>query len=273
MSRENLFSINLDSEKVIDREELILRKESDELAAKRAELNKRLSGDILKSVNKSVFSSLFPIISTFIAFVLCAIALRDEGKISPLPFALAGVFLVMAVVLVARNKKREKSNDDHDLDAIDGEYAVFNELVKKELGIPEKAKEIEIFTDMYSEEDKDADKIYTNDTAYVFKEGDIFCFGYGSVVLGIPLSAIESIVRVDEEVAFESWGKDVPYDRGNYMQYKIKKIEVDKYDEYYSMNGYYSLRFTELATDFEVVIPLYDIEPVIDILKIKPISE
>ena len=57
------------------------------------------------------------------------------------------------------------------------------------------------------------------------------------------------------------------------MQYHIEKKELDKYDEYYTMEGYYSLRLSHLDRDFEVMIPLYDIEPLLDILKIDPIEE
>ena len=274
MSRKNLFDINMESERVIDHEEFILRRENAELAAKRKELNEHLGKDIMRSVKKNVFSSLLPIISLFFAMILCAIAFRADKGIAYIPFALAGVFIVVAAVLHFRNKKKEKSEEKDSLfDDIDNEYGALNKLVRKDLDIPDEAVEIEIFTNMYSDDDEELVKVYTNDTASVFEEQGKLCFLYGSVVIGFDLSELESVVRVEDEIVFESWCKDVPYDRGSYMQYKIKQNKINEYEENYSMIGYYSLRFTHLDTSFEVVVPLYDIDPLLDIIRIKPIEE
>jgi hypothetical protein len=264
----------MESESVIDHEEFILRRENAELAAKRKALNERLGKDIMSSVKKNVFSSLLPIISLFFAMILCAIAFRAAEGIAYIPFAIAGVLIVVAAVLHFRNKKKEKSEDnDPLLDDIDNEYGALNKLVRKDLDIPEEAVEIEIFTNMYSDDDAEPVKVYTNDTASVFEEKGKLCFFYGSVVIGFELSDLEAVVRVEDQIVFDSWCKDVPYDRGSYMQYKIKQNKIDEYEENYSMTGYYSLRFTHLDTPFEVIVPLYDIEPLLDIIKIKPIEE
>ena len=183
------------------------------------------------------------------------------------------LFFVAAVLFIRNRKAQNSQKPDEELNDIDEKFGVLNELVKKDLKVPEDAKELEIFTNMYFENDKEDRQKYTGDTAYVFEEDGKLCFWYGSVVLGILVSRIEAVVKVNEKVKFDCWIKDEPYDSGEYAQYSITKNTEDKYEEYYSMTGYYSLRFLHFGTSFEVIIPLYSIEPVLDILKLEIVEE
>lgn len=277
MSRKNMFTINIDSDSVIDFDELVLRKESREMAQKRKALDDRLSLAMHQSIRKRLVLDIIPFIAVMIA-VACIVAsiyeYLNSHSLPIIPSVLALAFLFVASVSFVMSLKRNKKNEmDGGIKLVDDEYGVYNELVKKELGVPEDAKAVEIFTNMYSQNDAKLGEVYTNDTANVFEEDGKLCFHYGSAVLGFPMLEIEGVVKIDDTVTFDSWGKDIPYDRGNYMQYKIKKNKVDGYVENYSMTGYYSLRFTHFDTPFEIVIPLYDIDSILEILKTEPITE
>ncbi len=273
MERENLFSINLDSDKVIDREELVIRRESEELSAKRDVLNKQLMRSFHKSTRKTLLRLFIPFISVMLGIVFFVFSL-DNGNLHTASLIVAIVlFAVGAISFIKnRNAKNSKAHSE-ELDDVNDGYGSLNELVRNELCVPFDAKEIDIFTCMYSEKKKDNDKIHSTNTAHVFEENGKLCFWYGKVILAIPLSSIEAIVKVDEEVKFDAWTKDSEYDSFDYSHYEIKKNAVNEYQEYYSMLGYYSLRFSYDDMPFEVIIPIYDIEPVLDILKVEPITE
>ncbi|MBE6589561.1 MAG: hypothetical protein E7643_05215 [Ruminococcaceae bacterium] len=277
MARENLFKINVDDDSVIDFEEFILRRESDELAAKRKELSQRLETTLEKTVKKGLLLFLVPFVSLMIG-VLCVILTLEgyfeDGTVSPLPVLAAILFFcVAAVTYIVYRRHSKKEELDTDLDSVGNEYTTLNDRSRAELNIPENAPAIEIFTDMYSADDDEKNSVYSNDEATVFEENGILCFYYGSAVIGVPISEIEAVVKSDGSVSFEFWNKDIPYNRGDYMQYKIEKHKVDEYDENYSMTGYYSIRFTHSGTPFEIIVPLYDITPVLAILKTEPITE
>ncbi len=273
MQRENLFSINLDSDKVIDREELVIRRESEELSAKRAALNKQLMGSFHKSTRNTLLQLFISFISVMLGIVLFVFSF-DNGNVHAVSLIVAIVlFAVGAISFIKnRNAKNSKAHSE-ELDDVNDGYGSLNELVRNDLCVPFDAKEIDIFTNMYSERKKDSEKTHSTDTAHVFEEDGNLCFWYGKGIISIPLSSIESLVKVDEEVKFDAWTKDAEYDSFDYSHYEIKKNAVNEYQEYYSMSGYYSLRFSHLEVPFEVIIPLYDIEPVLDILKIEPITE
>ena len=64
MQRKNLFSINLDNDKVIDYEELVIRRESEDMAERRSKLEKQLFGaSYRKSIYKQSLKSLISVIS------------------------------------------------------------------------------------------------------------------------------------------------------------------------------------------------------------------
>jgi len=210
--------------------------------------------------------------------VLCVILTLEgyfeDGTVSPLPVLAAILFFcVAAVTYIVYRRHSKKEELDTDLDSVGNEYTTLNDRSRAELNSPENAPAIEIFTDMYSADDDEKNSVYSNDEATVFEENGILCFYYGSAVIGVPISEIEAVVKSDGSVSFEFWNKDIPYNRGDYMQYKIEKHKVDEYDENYSMTGYYSIRFTHSGTPFEIIVPLYDITPVLAILKTEPITE
>ena len=275
MKRENLFKNNLDSECIIDHEEFVLRRESDELTEKRNELDNRLGEEVKKTIQKGLFFFAGPLFGLILGILFAVIAVDEYLKtntLQPLPTLFAVLSLCAALVIFLISKKKHEEIDPK-FDNLDHEYGDLTTLSKTELHVPENAPTIEIFTDLYSEEDNESDGVYTNEETTVFEENGMLCFYYGSAVIGFPLSEIEAIVKTDLPIFFSSWDKEVPYDGDEYAQYNIQLNKIDKYNENYTMTGYYSLRFTHSGTPFEVVIPPYEIAPVLEILKIEPITE
>ena len=278
MERKNLFSINIDDESVIDNEEFVLRRESAELSAKRDQLSEELTKAVQKSIKKSFLRMLPTFLGCGIGVLMGSIAFEIFESREKFPAVLgiiAGVLFVAGIVYAVINGKRAKANEDKPeahMEELDQKFEAFNAEVKRELGVPEDAPQVDLLTYMYSPDDKTKKTVYSGDTANVFVEDSKLCFWYGEAVIGFPMDEIEALVKVNESITFGGWMPDDPHDSLKYTQYGIEKKEVE-YDEQYTMKGYYSLRLTREGAPFEVLFPLFDAESILKLLDREIVEE
>jgi hypothetical protein len=280
MTRKNLFSINTSSKRAvgIDNETFVLQRESTELSAKRDSLNEELANAMHKTIKKSLLRLLPAFLGCGLGVILGSVAFEIFESKEVFPAALgivAGMLFVAGIVYGVINGKKQKENEDkpdEGMEELDDKYEAFNAEVKRELGIPEDAPQVDILTYMYSLDDKTKKTVYSGDTANVFIEDGKLCFWYGEAVVGFPMSEIEALVKVNEPITFEGWMPDDPHDSLKYAQYDIEKKEVD-YDEHYTMKGYYSLRLTHEGEPFELLFPLFDAEKLLKLLDLEIVEE
>lgn len=278
MERENLFRVDLDAlDTEINRAEFILRRESAAVKAEREALNEKWSKSILKSVigARGVVNIFF--VTCLLGGLLCGLITLIEylenqalsGALLAMPIiflALSVVFLVLKVVF----GKKEGKNDS--VDAIDNELGRLNEISKRELRVPSDARKVEIFAQFY-DKSSTPDEPYDVDEVEIFEENGKLCLYYVDVVIAVPIDSIEAVVKLGAPITFSDWMKDEPYDSELYAPYHIVKKQVGEYEEEYSMNGSYSIRFSKEGTPFELIVPLYEIEPFLDILKMEVTEE
>ena len=270
MLRENLFKIDINSDKLIEAEEFILRSEGEELTTKRQALDDRMNALLKRTIQKGMLV-MIPLVLLMIGIVCAVFSFRtflEVNKLSPIPTVAALIFLVLALLAYLWYRKQTKTNDiDAEIEQINQQYADLNELSKKELCVPRDARTVEIFTDLFSLSGDKEDNVYTNDEVCVFRENEMLCIYYGSAVIGVPMSDLEAIVKSEEQISFDTWEKDTPYNEGVYSQYNIEEIKVDDLDEHYTMTGYYKVQFTHAEKPFEMIVPPYDIAPMLELLR------
>lgn len=278
--RQNMFSINMDSKSVIDHENLILRRESAELSAKRQELDKLLDKALNINLKKILWRILPPYIIAGIGMLIGSIAFEafeENGAFPIVPTAIAGILIVVGILLAFLNHKKDKAEETEKDTALEQGYDAFgdfNEQVKRDLRVPEDAVDVEVFTILYSEkDDKNEEFAYSNDTTTAFVEDGNLCFWYGEAVIGFPMSDIEALVKVNEPITFDAWMPDDPHDSFKYMQYGVELKKVDEYTEHYTMKGYYALRFAHEGTPFELLFPLYDTMPLLNLIDREVVEE
>ena len=280
MTRKNLFSINTSNKRAvgIDNEAFVLQRESTELSAKRDSLNEELANVMHKTIKKSLLRLLPAFLGCGLGVILGSVAFEIFESKEVLPAILgiiAGFLFVGGIVYGVIHVKKQKANEnkpDESMEELDKKYKAFNAEVKRELGIPENAPQVDILTYMYSTEDKTTKNVYSGDTTNVFIENGKLCFWYGEAVIGFPMSEIEALVKVNESITFEGWMPDDPHDSLKYAQYGIEKKKVD-YDEHYTMNGYYSLRLTHEGEPFELLFPLFDADALLGLLNREIVEE
>ncbi|MBO4979226.1 MAG: hypothetical protein J6D16_02340 [Clostridia bacterium] len=280
MERENLFRVDLDSEKddvVIDREEFILRRESAAVAAEREALNEKWRKSLLKSVIgvhsvMNIFFVLF-LLGGLLCGLMTLIEYLESKVLSEALLATTILFLALSVVFLVLKVvfgKKEGKNDSPD--AIDDELGRLNEISKRELRVPRDARKVELFWQFY-EKNSTFDEPYDLDEVEIFEENGKLCLYYIDAVIGVPIDRIEAVVKLGDTITFSDWMKDEEYDSAPYVQYGITKRQVGEHEEEYSMNGYYSIRFREEGTPFEILVPPYEIKPFLDILKMEVTKE
>lgn len=279
MIRKNIFRTNLDDESVIENEKFVLRRENEEIAARRKELGDQLGDALKKTIKKSLLRILPAYITAGIGILLGSIAFEMFEEQEKFPIALtviSAVLILTGIVLAILNHKKTKAEEDkpdESLEQLDKIYDDFDEEVKKDLGVPADAPEVEIFVNTYSADDKKKKKtIYELYPTIAFIENGKLCFWYGEAVVGFAMDEIEALVKVNDPITFDSWLADDPHDSLKYTQYGIEKKEVD-YEEEYTMTGYYSLRFAHEGEPFELIFPLFDAEKLLKLLDREIVEE
>jgi hypothetical protein len=259
MERKNILVAN-----AID-ETFILRRESDELAAKRKELAEKLTAEVQKTIKKALLRKIPSFAAFLIGATLGLAAFESHEKAIALTVA-AVVLIGVGIVLAILNHKREKAEakkTNENLAQLDALYNALDEEVKGDLGVPTDAVKVGFFTEN-DDLNKQGQPIYSNYTAFAFVENETLCFWqYGEILGGIPLNEIESLVKVNTPITFDNWGSDDAPDSPKYAQYGI--AETPKTGEY-SMTGYYSLRVVHADEHFEVRFPLFDADALLGLI-------
>jgi hypothetical protein len=271
--------VNIDSDDVqIDREELILRRENPTIKADREALNAKLGKAIMKHAFGTagvmmILSTLLLMGGLYFGLMMLVNYFRDK-VFSVLPLCITLVALILGGVFALIRKKLEKKSEENSpIDALDDSFARINEISRRDLGVPDGIDSVQIFGYFYDEENTPSGA-YDVDEVGVFVEEGKLCLHHVDVVIGIPLESIEGIVKCHETVTFKDWICGEDGDEEGYLQYGIEKKQIDEYNEEYSMNGYYSLRFSLEGTPMEMILPLYnDIEPLLSILNLEVSEE
>ena len=140
-----------------------------------------------------------------------------------------------------------------------------NELVSKiasGLGIPENCAKIDVLCRPYklkNGKEHYQGKQYENFSMWVFTENDNLCFADVSGVWAFPISSITSVTLFPGHTKLTTWNKEENVNSPKY------KREVRFYNGDYFVKGYYSLQLERQGEEWEVLIPVYDIEPICEL--------
>ena len=259
MKRGNLFTVNLDGNGGIDESAFVLRRESAELREAREALDGRLTRLLRGSVRRALLLTFAVWGPLIVGVLLLWRAVTDwiETGAPALPALVAGIVLlaVAGVLFLVRRRLDNEERTEREGEALNCAYGELNARAKAELGVPEDAAETEVLSEMYTEETPLPCEAYTGESVSIFLSEDSLCFFYGSEVIGIPLSSIEELAHVEEEITLDSWNREEPFDGEKYRAYGIVKTEVDQYEERYTLRGYSALRFTHMDTSLELFPP------------------
>lgn len=263
MERENIFRINLNEDKLIDREEFIIRRESAAVSEERKKLDDRMFKTAMKGVSKAR-----SILHT--ATVICIyIGIRqildyiDTKEFSVLGILTAIVGLIICVMFQIAGKVLTRKSESKK-EALNKEYDELCRISERDLNVPASAKTVDIFTYLYDENGQ-INEAYANEEVKIFEDDRKLCVYFFEAVIGIPIESIESVVYIDYPIEFSGWNKEAPYDS---EEYEAAEIYHDNDGDIYYMDNYYSIRFSSEGKAYELMVPTYDIEPFLDTVKL-----
>ena len=260
---KNIFGMNLDKDE-LDAKKIILRETDEGLSKQQDDMGEDLEQYAKKATLSGPLSVLLYISGLLMAICLYVTFVPDE----PLWWFLlpAGVFGAITVVLViCGNVRRNRVvNSDEFQTALQRSERVAEEA-RICLGVPADAADIDVFGCAYKIKKGQVKQgipgcEFINFSMWMFVEKDHLCLADVGAVYGISLSSILRVVRTERKITFDDWNKDAPYNKEPYKAFKISK---NNNTDILYMRGYCSVQFLLDGEECELVIPAYDIDPVL----------
>ena len=266
MLRKNMFNMNASSEDSnYECDELLIRKLDEKMAAEKKKIDGELNRHISKMLN--VFSVgflinaiLFALGVLFLCFYIGDLLNNDTVQMA---YLIGGMLSLIAAfaIYVYRTKIKKPHAESQEYETFSDEMDRFYDLCARSLNVPEKAQEVEIYTYLYTEEkgvreNFCSNNAYINETMKIFEEDGKLCIYCADSVWGVPIDSIDEIVEIKENIFFSEWDKEIPHNKGDYMQYRIEELP----DGDYKINGYYTIKFNYNDSHYEILVPKYEIE-------------
>ncbi|HEY8365250.1 MAG TPA: hypothetical protein VIK84_06720 [Haloplasmataceae bacterium] len=281
---KNVFGIKQDyqvSENNIDGKVFLTHK-----TPKEHEIKFNNNEEILNELKKKTTLPLALRVIKFLSFIISIIfiggILRSKVSIStayknaPYFFYIAGICLILGLTLyiVEKSKLRKLVESEYfkeTLDKIEKDI----EDAKQILGIPQDAYSLDVLTFTYKENDQGERKICTsrlfqfiNLDLYAYVKDDCLCFASVYEVLSIPLKSLIEIKEINKKASLAKWNKEVSYNAPEYKQYKIREANGILF-----IKPYYSIIINDPLGEFEIYIPCYDIDKIVQLTNLNIVKE
>lgn len=184
-------------------------------------------------------------------------------------------FIVLRIIAHIKDKKI-KNSEEYNLAL---QYAEgVNNAVFSELSVPLNAKEIDIlyFTYKIKKGEIKFERIGFDDpillnTPYKFftDEGKLY-FADLEGKYSIELTSLKAIKTIKERIVINLWNKDVPHNKGEYKQYKMRQTD----SEGYLLKYYHILEFEHNGEQWGIYFPCYELPLIEELtgLKAEPLK-
>lgn len=266
---KNIFGVNLKGPGEPDGKEFIVRSAEGELAHRQEEVAQEVS-----AYQRRAGVPLWLKIIQLIAFVgggVCIIGVvkalgndtpwetaKQNGAVWFLVAGGIGLAVALAIFLLDKFFNRKVMGSGAYAEA-NGRMEKVNAEACEALAIPAEAKTCDVLLESYRTRAKDGKRAvfsastYFNFSAIVFREGDAICFADPTTVFKIPLERIERLVLVPKRIMFSGWNKEVPFNKGEYKQYKIRR---NNYGYFVKPHLMLCIRGSE---EFMILLPPYEV--------------
>ena len=258
----NLFTVNVKT-KEHGFDEFLIRRSDNTLKAQYDENSKLVGGAIKKKFAPLMCLWTVALIcgSIFIDIFMDAVKEKDFAQaystmgwmlyIGIAGIALSVVFFLAIIIGLRKFMSKPKMQN------LFQEQKELTDKLARGLRVPENSAEIDIMFRPYklkNGKEKYQYKYYENLPMWVFVENDNLCFADTFGVWAVPLSGITTISPFPGHAKLSAWNRE-----GKFNSPEFKKA-VRYYKGYYIVKGYYSLQIMHHSEEWEVLIPVYDID-------------
>ncbi len=192
-------------------------------------------------------------------------AIKNAFNNAPYIFVIGiccAVFYLVVFLLSLKKKKKVLSSEE--VNNANNDYEKRSEAIFSRLNVPSNALKMDVMHFTYKVK-KDEIQFKGNGMSptpvymlefRVFVEEENLFLASLEAKWSIPLAEIGEIEKQEKRIGFNGWNKEVPYDKGEYKQYKISR---DNYGITY-MKTYYIVKINHNSEEFGLYLPCYEIE-------------
>lgn len=180
---------------------------------------------------------------------------------APVIFYGGGVCLVLWAVLFCVEKlKYKKVDDSGEIDKALESMEELNLRSEDQLGIPHDHKKVDVLSFRYTEKNgkiKIKEELFykhMNNEMKLFRNGDDLCLADIDSVYSFPINDIKKYVLKKKKANMDEWNKDVPFNKGEYKQYKITSNDYGTI-----FCRYYAMQISDVFGEYELFFPEYEL--------------
>ena len=260
---KNLFAIDIDKSQA-EFDHFVIRSVDQDLSKKQEETVDKLE----EHEKKSALPTWLRIVK-YLCFYFFLIVIGSMIKVGKEAFLNAPVLCVLGmlggvigIALWTVEKKKVKNTVKSDDFKNDVEsYSEFTEECFSELGVPNDAKQADIFTKPYKMKNGKEKRAsgwfeYVNQEVHLFLEGNMLCIADVNNVIGIPIEDMTGIYTINKRVSFLGWNKEEAFNKTPYKQYKMTS---NQYGVIF-IKTHYSLRFSSFGEEYEILFPAHELD-------------
>lgn len=180
---------------------------------------------------------------------------------APAIFIVGGVCAVLwAVLYFIEKHKFQKALDNGDIDEMIENMKELNYRSEDLLGVPHDFEPVDVLSFRYTEKDgkiKIKEELFykhVNNEMKLFRNGDDLCLADIDSVYSFPISDIKKYVLKKKKANMDEWNKDVPFNKGEYKQYKITSNDYGTI-----FCRYYAMQISDVFGEYELFFPEYEL--------------
>lgn len=199
------------------------------------------------------------------------VSLIEGYNNAPYLFYIGGVSLLIWIMIVIYSKyKKENALSSDECKVLIEESDELLSLCLDDLKVPNDFELVDVFSYGYKVSNNKEKQItslfkYINMELRMFKEEDNICLADTNKVYSFPISSIKDIKLVNKRISFYGWNKDIAYNSKEFKQYKI----TSNNNGVFLMKSYYSIIINNEIEDYEILVPIYDIDKFLSLTNLK----
>ncbi|MBO5224469.1 MAG: hypothetical protein J6C23_08160 [Clostridia bacterium] len=278
--------LSLDGTKDVVLFKYVVREQNEELDKKQDELQERMGGQKQKASIPKIFSILQLIFLAIGAILIISLIRACDPDVDFFEFffrtwwlwACALVSLAIAFIIERIEKKKENEVvESSEFKEITEEMVEVEKKSYDALAIPENAIDTDFFI-TYFKLNKSGKRVRpsalmmfesANTEFKLFVEDEKLCLADMSMVVGIPLSSITGIEKINKSMTFTGWNKSEAFNSEKYKPYKLK---TNSYGVIF-VKPYYLLKFNLEDKEYALYFPSYELSTVLSLTGLKDPDE
>lgn len=172
----------------------------------------------------------------------------------------------IVVIKIFDTKKLKKFQENEETINLIKKGEELDKKCRNLLSVPEDTLSIDVLSNVYTV--KDGKEVSINNyidyvliNTEIFSDDDNIYFYDNEILISVNKASIE-INKHNDKIKVVGWNKSVPYNKGEYANYHIKADQMG----IFHFKEWFSLDFNYQKTDYQIIVPIYDIDKVLKLV-------